>query len=371
MTSSNKILADSRINSYLAAFLSLMAIGTMAFLFVQVRSLDAEFSDIRRERPQLEAEVASLQDRRDTLNEQIGVLEARRDSRVELKSEVGRLQKEVDEIKATRTRLQDQADAASKTRQDATDEVINLRTERESLKMEIEQFETRSATLERRVSGLIRNRDQLNAAVAKETQTRDLLTDEVGDLSETQNLLIGDIQAKRRKVAGLEQQRENVQVLSGREAVLGKTIEVRETKATQLETWVASLQAEVEHRQLDRDNLVTQIAGLRAQQEALQQGIAPLEKRHEAIALRISESEIREQELSDSTASAKVALDQVRSEIKKLQGTRQVLLSGIATAKSDMSTLRDDLAQAEVGVVGCARPCLRAPSKAPGAYVQK
>ena len=163
------------------------------------------------------------------------------------------------------------------------------------------------------------NRDQLNAAVAKVTQTRDLLTDEVEDLRETQNLLIGDIQAKRREVAGLEQQRESVQVLSGRKAVLGKTIEVREAKAAQLETRIAGLQAEVEHRQLDRDNLVTQIAGLRAQQEAFQQDFAPLEKRHEAIALRIFESEIREQELSDTTASANVALDQVRSEIKKLQ----------------------------------------------------
>ena len=99
---------------------------------------------------------------------------------------------------------------------------------------------------------------------------------------------------------------------------------------------------------MDRDNLVTQIAGLRAQQEAFQQDLAPLEKRHEAIALRIFESETREQELSDTIASVNVALDQARSEIKQLQETRQVLLSGIATAKSDMSTLRDDLSQAEV-----------------------
>ena len=55
MTSSNKNSANSRINTYLSALLAVIAIGTMAFLFVQVRALDAEFSDIRRERPQLDS----------------------------------------------------------------------------------------------------------------------------------------------------------------------------------------------------------------------------------------------------------------------------------------------------------------------------
>ena len=336
MTSSNETSRNSRINIYIASVLCLLVLAAVVLLFMVVRSLDAEFGDVRRNLPSIEREITTLGERRDQLAATVTDLEERQLTLRGSVADLEPLSARVQSLRAEALDLESRKSAAE----------IRLR-ELGEIEAKISTASDSLANLQQGTASLETQRNGLTDEVSNLGGNRDQLSDEVAALRSQRDALQTDERRLRGEVAGLGQQRAEVSALTEQAANLNATVDELTPRAQEAAERLAALRGQIVAEQSTLDGLRSHVTVLRSTEAFLQAANADLEERNQSLDAEIATAQTQLSASQTGLASSESAASEIEARLITLRADSTEATSALASVEQDRDAKRLEMVAAQ------------------------
>jgi chromosome segregation ATPase len=336
LTSSNETSRNSRINIYIASVLCVLVLAAVVLLFMVVRSLDAEFGDVRRNLPSMEREITTLGERRDQLASTVTGLEDRQLALQGSVADLAPLTERVDGLRANVVDLESRKSAAE----------IRLR-ELGGIEAKISTASDSQANLQRGIASLETQRIGLADEVSNLGGNRNQLSDEVDALRSQRDALQTDERRLRSEVAGLSQQRAEVSALTEQAANLNATVDELTPRAQEAAERLAALRAQIVAEQSIFDGLSSEVSALRSIEAVLQAANAELEERNQSLDAQIATAQTQLKASQTGLASSESAASEIEARLRTLRADSTKAASALALVEQDRAAKRVEIVAAQ------------------------
>ena len=336
MTSLNETSRNSRINIYIASVLCLLVLAAVVLLFMVVRSLDAEFGDVRRNLPSIEREITTLGERRDQLADTVTGLEERQLTLRGSVADLEPLSARVQSLRAEALDLESAKSAAEIRLRELGEVEARIKTANES-----------QTNLQRNIALLETQQNGLADKVSNLDGDRNKLSDEVGELRGQRDKLQAEERRLRGEVAGLGQQRAEVDTLTQKTSDLDAKVAELAPRAQGATKQLADLQGQIAVEQGVLDGLKSEVSAGRSTEAVLRAANIDLETRKQALNASIATAQTQLDVSKAELTSSAAAVSESQVLLTALSAKSADAASKIAAAEQDRLALQAEVLAAQ------------------------